>query len=75
MLGLAERRKFHPDAIATGLTLVLPGIESESIMTYGICDGLVDGGIAGAVKVFDWGLPFPAALARQCFCPSRSGPR
>ena len=58
-MGLTQPRLFHPTAVAEGLTLVLPGIEAESIMTYGICDGLLDGGLPGAVRVFNWGLPFP----------------
>ena len=56
---MAQPRQFSTAAVAAGLTFVLPGIESESIFTYGICDGLLDGGLPGAVRVFDWGLPFP----------------
>jgi len=59
MLGLTEARKFNSAQVAEGMTFVLPGIESESIFTYGICDGLVSGGLRGAVRVFNWGLPFP----------------
>ena len=57
--GLMEPRKFHPEQVSQGITFVLPGIEAESVFTYGICDGLVAGGMPGAVKVFNWGLPFP----------------
>lgn len=58
-LGIAQPRRFSAAHLAEGLTLVLPGIESESIFTYGICDSLSDGGIPGAIQVFNWGLPFP----------------
>lgn len=37
-----------------GLTFVFPGIESQSFFTIGILDGLIDGGVPGAVQIFDW---------------------
>jgi pimeloyl-ACP methyl ester carboxylesterase len=58
-LGIAEPRTLDPALLAQGLTLVLPGIESESVFTYGMCDGLNAGGIPGAIRVFNWGLAFP----------------
>jgi pimeloyl-ACP methyl ester carboxylesterase len=58
-LGIAQRRTPDPGLLDRGLTLVLPGIESESVFTHGMCDGLQAGGLAGAIGVFNWGLPFP----------------
>lgn len=58
-MGMCEPRKFCEADMAEGMTFVLPGIEAESVFTYGICDGLVNGGLRGAVRVFNWGLPFP----------------
>lgn len=58
-MGMCEPRTFSQEEIAEGMTFVLPGIESESVFTYGICDGLLEGGLRGAVRVFNWGLPFP----------------
>jgi pimeloyl-ACP methyl ester carboxylesterase len=58
-LGLVKPRTLDPALLQHGLTLVLPGIESESVFTYGMCDGLHDGGVPGAIRVFNWGLPFP----------------
>jgi pimeloyl-ACP methyl ester carboxylesterase len=58
-LGLVQPRSLDPALLHDGLTLVLPGIEAESVFTYGMCDGLLDGGVQGAIRVFNWGLPFP----------------
>ncbi len=58
-LGLVQPRSLDASRLDEGLTLVLPGIESESVFTYGMCDGLLDGGVRGAIRVFNWGLPFP----------------
>jgi pimeloyl-ACP methyl ester carboxylesterase len=58
-LGLTQPRTLDQSALHQGLTLVLPGIESESVFTYGMCDGLKDGGVQGVIRVFNWGLPFP----------------
>ena len=58
-LGIVQPRTLDPALLHHGLTLVLPGIESESIFTYGMCDGLYAGGLPGAIRVFNWGLPFP----------------
>jgi pimeloyl-ACP methyl ester carboxylesterase len=58
-LGLVQPRTLNPALLTHGLTLVLPGIESESVFTYGMCDGLADGGVPGQIRVFNWGLPFP----------------
>lgn len=57
--GIVQPRTLDPKLLEDGLTLVLPGVESESVFTYGMCDGLHDGGVKGAIRVFDWGLPFP----------------
>jgi pimeloyl-ACP methyl ester carboxylesterase len=58
-LGLVQPKTLDPALLHHGLTFVLPGIESESIFTYGMCDGLLDGGVPGQIRVFNWGLPFP----------------
>ncbi len=58
-LGLVQPRTLDASLLNHGLTFVLPGIESESVFTYGMCDGLLDGGVQGAIRVFNWGLPFP----------------
>src|SRR6185295_5737788 len=58
-LGILQPRTLDAALLRDGLTLVLPGIESESIYTYGMCDGLHEGGLPGAIRVFNWGLPFP----------------
>lgn len=58
-LGLVQPRTLDPALLHHGLTFVLPGIESESVFTYGMCDGLFDGGVPGQIRVFNWGLPFP----------------
>jgi len=58
-LGMVQPRTLDVARLDLGLTLVLPGIEAESVFTYGMCDGLLDGGVEGAIRVFNWGLPFP----------------
>jgi pimeloyl-ACP methyl ester carboxylesterase len=58
-LGLRQPRTLDPALLNDGLTLLLPGIEAESVFTYGMCDGLHEGGVKGAIRVFNWGLPFP----------------
>jgi hypothetical protein len=58
-LGIIQPRTLDPALLEKGLTLVLPGIEAESVFTYGMCDGLHEGGVEGAIRVFNWGLPFP----------------
>ncbi|MGN6368749.1 MAG: hypothetical protein ACTHN5_10855 [Phycisphaerae bacterium] len=58
-LGIRRARTLDPALLKDGLTLVLPGIESESGFSYGMCDGLHEGGVKGAIRVFNWGLPFP----------------
>ncbi len=58
-LGIVQPRTLDPALLQHGLTMVLPGIESESVFSYGMCDGLQEGGVKGAIRVFNWGLPFP----------------
>jgi hypothetical protein len=58
-LGLCQPRTLDEALLTDGLTLVLPGIEAESVWTYGMCDGLADGGVKGQIRVFNWGLSFP----------------
>ncbi len=42
-----------------GLTIILPGIEASGPFVEWIYDGLRDGHVNGAVKIFYWGIPFP----------------
>ena len=63
-LGIIQPRTLDPALLEKGLTLVLPGIEAESVFTYGMCDGLADGGVEGQIRVFNWGLPFPGGIWR-----------
>jgi hypothetical protein len=42
-----------------GMTFVLSGIEGASIHTHGMARGLRDGGVPGAMTVFEWGERFP----------------
>lgn len=66
-VGIIPPRRFSTAHLAQGLTFVLPGIEAESVFTYGMCDGLLAGGIAGAIRVFNWGMPFPGGyLGNLC---------
>lgn len=66
-LGLVQPRAADPALLAEGVTFVCPGIESESIFTWGICDGLTMGGVPGAMRIFNWGLPLPGGyLANLC---------
>jgi pimeloyl-ACP methyl ester carboxylesterase len=58
-LGIRQPRTLDASLLPEGLTIILPGIEAESIFTYGMCDGLQDGGVPGAIRVFNWGMPFP----------------
>jgi pimeloyl-ACP methyl ester carboxylesterase len=37
-----------------GLVFVLPGIECESLINHSIARGLADGGVDGAIEIFDW---------------------
>jgi hypothetical protein len=59
-LSIVQPRPFDPALLEHGLTLVLPGIEYESVFTHAMCDGLQTGGLPGAIRVFNWGLPFPS---------------
>ncbi|MEI8196230.1 MAG: hypothetical protein WCI73_10005, partial [Phycisphaerae bacterium] len=47
-VGITPPRRFSTAHLAQGLTFVLPGIEAESVCTYGMCDGLLAGKVAGA---------------------------
>ena len=44
----------NADRQASGLVLVLPGIEGRSTLNLDIAQGLVDGGVPLAVEVHDW---------------------
>jgi pimeloyl-ACP methyl ester carboxylesterase len=48
------RRLLHPDRLAHGLAVVLPGIEGRGSLNWGICRGLTDGGFPGAVLLYEW---------------------
>ena len=45
---------------ADGLTLILPGIEGESLLNHDIVLGLVDAGVPGAIEIDDWTSGHPA---------------
>lgn len=51
-LGRADRMKY-------GLTLVLPGIEGRSKYNIDIARGLDDGGVPGAIEIYDWSTGVP----------------
>lgn len=57
-LGKWSRRSIdhvdNADRQASGLVLVLPGIEGRSTLNLDIAQGLVDGGVPLAVEVHDW---------------------
>jgi hypothetical protein len=66
-LGLTQPRAIDPKLMEHGITFVCPGIETESIFTWGICDGLTMGGVPGAMKVFNWGMALPGGyLGNLC---------
>ncbi|HEY3245046.1 MAG TPA: hypothetical protein VGM03_17020 [Phycisphaerae bacterium] len=46
-----------PSQMRQGLVLVLPGIEGPSPFNASIANGLRDGGVDGAIEIFDWGTP------------------
>ncbi len=45
--------------LAQGVTFVLPGVEGESPYCHGMCNGLKDADIPGAVIIYDWAIAFP----------------
>jgi len=57
-LGRLSRRRIAPYRAEArrdqGLTLVLPGIEGESLLNHDIVLGLADAGVPGAIEVDDW---------------------
>lgn len=66
-LGIIQPTPLYPEKLVEGFTFVLPGIEAESVYTYSMCDGLLAGGVRGAIKVFNWGMPFPGGyLGNLC---------
>jgi hypothetical protein len=50
----------HEARRADGLTLILPGIEGESLLNHDIVLGLVDAGVPGAIEIDDWTSGHPA---------------
>ena len=43
-----------PDRLESGLTIILPGIESESFANSNVAQGLQNGGVTTAIEVHDW---------------------
>lgn len=67
-LGITQPQAVDPKLLEEGCTFVCPGIETESVFTWGICDGLTMGGVRGGMKIFNWGLPLPGGyLANLCW--------
>lgn len=50
-----------PERLDQGLVIVLPGIEGEGPLSYGVRDGLVRAGVDSAVPIYRWGRPVPIA--------------
>lgn len=50
----------HETRRADGLTLILPGIEGESLLNHDVVFGLVDAGVPGAIEIDDWTSGHPA---------------
>jgi len=50
----------HESRRADGLTLILPGIEGESLLNHDVVFGLVDAGVPGAIEIDDWTSGHPA---------------
>lgn len=42
------------DRLARGYTIILPGIEGRSHLNENIAFGLNDGGVPGAIEIYDW---------------------
>ena len=42
-----------------GLVILLPGIEGEGPLSYGVREGLVAGGVGSALPIYQWGRPVP----------------
>lgn len=56
-----------PELCAQGLTLVLPGIEGRSPVNVSLVQGLVEGGLPGAVRIVDWTSTAPlSAVYNLC---------
>ena len=47
-------RKPNSAVNAESLTLVLPGIEGDSLLSKNMVHGLIEGGVAGHVESYDW---------------------
>lgn len=50
----------HESRRSEGLTLILPGIEGESLLNHDVVFGLVDAGVPGAIEIDDWTSGHPA---------------
>lgn len=64
-----RRRYVSPDRLASGLVLVLPGIEGPSLYAAGLRAGLAD--VPAAVRVVNWAGFWPgatAAMSSRFFC-------
>ena len=44
-----------------GLVIILPGIEGEGPLSYGLRDGLLRAGVDAAMPIYRWGRPIPIA--------------
>lgn len=51
-----------PERRDRGLVIVLPGIEGPSYWNHNIARGLAEGGVDGAIEIYDWGTPVPGGL-------------
>jgi len=56
-----EARFLTPQRLATGLVIILPGIEGESPLNRDIRRGLQAGGVGCAMPIYKWGRPIPVA--------------
>ena len=52
-------RYVAPERAATGLVVILPGIEGQSAANQNIRRGLYDSGVSYALAIYRWGFPVP----------------
>ncbi len=50
-----------PQRLQQGLVVILPGIEGEGPLSYGLRDGLLRAGLGAALPIYRWGRPIPIA--------------
>lgn len=51
-----------PERYAQGVVFVLPGIEGRSVWNRNIALGLEEGGVNGAIEIYDWTVGVPGSL-------------